>query len=100
MLDAAEAADPGIAHSIALTPENSLLLPVHATAARRGVEEIDGAYRGHIYRDCMVWDEPGPGYLIIVQPVVGRAIEDARRPSYFGDLRTGEFGTAPPPTAE
>lgn len=46
MLDTAEAADPRTEHSITLTPENSLLLPIHATELPRIVDGVDGAYRG------------------------------------------------------
>jgi hypothetical protein len=96
MVDAAAAAHPAIRHSITLSPENSLLLPRDARELRRTVEGVDGAYRGHVYRDCIVWDQPVLDYLVIVQPVVGRDVETARAPTYFGDLRTGAFGTEPP----
>jgi hypothetical protein len=43
-----------------------------------------------------VWDQPVLDYLVIVQPVVGRDVETARAPTYFGDLRSGAFGTEPP----
>jgi len=96
MLDAAQAADPRTEHSITLTPENSLLLPIHANELPRIVDGVDGAYRGHVYRDCMVWDQPVLDHLVIVQPVVGRVTEDSHGPTYFGDLRSGTFGTEPP----
>ncbi len=58
------------------------------------------AYRGHVYRDCMVSDQPVVDHLVIVQPVVGRVVEDAHGPSYFGDLRTAPLGTEPSQTGE
>ncbi|MBP2420762.1 hypothetical protein [Microbacterium imperiale] len=97
MFDAAQSADPKAEHSITLTPENSLLLPIHATELPR---IVDGAYRGHVYRDCMVWDHPVLDHLVIVTPVVGRVTEDSNGPTYFGDLRNGTFGTEPPPIEE
>tara|TARA_B100000378_G_scaffold263923_1_gene247115 strand:+ start:310 stop:642 length:333 start_codon:yes stop_codon:yes gene_type:complete len=100
MLDAAETANPGTAYSITLSSGNSLLLPVHAPELHGTAGGVDGAYRGHVYRDCMVWDEADLDYLVIVQPVVGRVVEDSRGPTYFGDLRTGTFGTVPPPPGE
>lgn len=100
MLDTAETADPRTEHSITLTPENSLLLPIHATELPRIVDGVDGAYRGHVYRNCMVWDQPVLDHLVVVQPVVGRAPEDSQGPTYFGDLRVGTFGTEPPPIEE
>ncbi|MBN9176368.1 hypothetical protein [Microbacterium sp.] len=100
MLDAAQSAAPKAEHSITLTPENSLLLPIHATELPRIVDGVDGAYRGHVYRDCMVWDQLVLDHLVIVTPVVGRVTEDSHGPTYFGDLRSGTFGTEPPPSEE
>src|SRR3546814_14064535 len=70
MLDAAQSAEPKAEHSITLTPENSLLLPIHDTELSRIVDGVDGAYRGHVYRDCMVWHQPALAHLVIVTPVV------------------------------
>src|SRR3546814_20380615 len=70
MLDAAQSAEPKAEHSITLTPENSLLLPIHDTELSRIVDGVDGAYRGHVYRDCMVWHQPVLEQLVIVTPVV------------------------------
>src|SRR3546814_858302 len=70
MLDAAQSAEPKAEHSITLTPENSLLLPIHDTELSRIVGGVDGAYRGHVYRDCMVWHQPVLDHLVIVTPVV------------------------------
>lgn len=78
MLDAAQSPEPKAEHSITLTTENSLLLPTHATELPCIVDGVDGAYRGHVYRDCMVWEQPVLDHLVIVTPVVGRVTKDSR----------------------
>lgn len=100
MLDAAEAATPDADYSIVVTAENSLLVPVQSTVVEGSADSVDGAYRGHVYRGCMVWTESVLDYLVIVQPVVGRFVDESRALTYFGDLRTGTFGMEPPPPAD
>lgn len=69
MLDEAHTAHPGFEFSIAMTDENTLLLPKHADFLEREVDGVEGAYRSHVYRDCMVWSQRVPDWMIIITPV-------------------------------
>jgi hypothetical protein len=94
MLDVAQATQPGVAHSITLTPANSLLLPQHSESLRLAAAGQQ-TYGRHVYRGCEVWDEALLDHQVIVQPVVGTVPEAANGVAYFGDLRNGTFGTEP-----
>ncbi|PPF56577.1 hypothetical protein C5C55_08700 [Rathayibacter sp. AY1C2] len=94
LLDKVEAEQPGIAHSITLAPVNALLLPVQGTELLcRGVE---GPLRGHIYRNCLVWEQEIFDYVVIVSPVVDRSLVGSRKTRFFADLRDGRIGIYPP----
>lgn len=94
MLDKVEAEQPHIDHTITMTPVNALFLPVHARELP--ARDVDGPLRGHIYRDCLVWEQEFLDHVVIVSPVVGRVPEEAWVPSYYGNLRTGDIGPFPP----
>lgn len=91
MLDEAHTAHPGFEFSIAMTDENTLLLPKHADFLEREVDGVEGAYRSHVYRDCIVWSQRVPDWMIIITPVKGYIPEADAVPTYYGDVRTGEF---------
>ena len=95
ILDVAFTNHPTSRWSITISPENSLLLPVQANEVPGSRDHVDGAYRGHVYRGCMVWDQAVQDYLIVVQPVIDRDLDRAR-PTYFGDLRSATWGMSPP----
>ncbi len=101
MLDEAERTHPGIEYTVILSAENSLLLPLHSTELRREIDGIDGYYRTHVYRDTEVFAVPEMiDWLVTAAPLLGRIPEAARATDYYGDLRTGEFGTTPPDPSE
>ncbi|WP_102191264.1 hypothetical protein [Microbacterium aurantiacum] len=100
MLDDAQATHPGIEFSITLSPANSLLLHRDADRLNRPTADgREGYYVSHVYRDCMVWDQPIYEHLVIVGPVTGTIPEADDVPVRYGDLRTLQFSTNVP-TAE
>ncbi|QHC65075.1 hypothetical protein GSU69_19675 (plasmid) [Rathayibacter festucae] len=94
MLDKAEAEQPDVAHTITVTSANALFLPVDAMELP--ARDVEGPVRGHIYRNCLVWEEEFLDHVILVSPVVGRDFETRQPPAYYGDLRDGTIGPFPP----
>lgn len=102
VLDAAQAAHPGVEFGITLSLANALLLPKHSDKLwRKNARGGEGYYTGHVYRDCLVTEipnvEPAPiDFLVIVSPVYGTSPEAERAVTYYGDLRTGAIATTLP----
>ncbi len=62
--------------------------------------DVEGPVRGHIYRNCLVWEEEFLDHVVLVSPVVGRDFETRQPSSYYGDLRNKTIGPFPPPPGE
>ena len=90
VLDAAQAAHPGVEFGITLSLANALLLQKDSDKLwRKDADGRQGYYSGHVYRDCIVdeipSEEPAPiDFLVIVSPVYGTS-PVLRRPALGRD---------------
>lgn len=85
MLDLVLKEHPGVEFSAVVPAQETLLLPKHSDKLWRGA----GYYRGHVYRDCLVYDGAMDDFVALI-PL------DADAPAYYGMLATGEITTTPP----